>query len=149
MDQARTKTILDRYRDSAKLPRKYPDLHDHVLALAAAGKLIVIDEPVNKDTEMHPLVRWQYRGGIAEDARRGFLFDNVTDGKNRKFNCRVLVGGLSGRERDDHLHGTVRVSAGACTLREGRIGGCQQITYRSSKTENWINHCPTDARKRC
>ena len=73
MDQARTKTILDRYRDSAKLPRKYPDLHDHVLALAAADKLIVIDEPVNKDTEMHPLVRWQYRGGIEEKDRKAFL----------------------------------------------------------------------------
>ncbi len=44
------------------------------------------------------MVRWQFRGGIAEEARRGFLFDNVTDGKKRKYNCRVLVGGLSGSE---------------------------------------------------
>ena len=32
-------------------------LHAHVLALARAGLLVVVDEPVNKDTEMHPLVR--------------------------------------------------------------------------------------------
>jgi 3-polyprenyl-4-hydroxybenzoate decarboxylase len=30
----------------------YSDLHAHVLALAEAGKLRVIDEPVNKDTEI-------------------------------------------------------------------------------------------------
>ena len=64
MDAKRQNALLDRYRDAERLARNYPDLHDHVLALAEAGKLIVIDEPVNKDTEMHPLVRWQYRGGI-------------------------------------------------------------------------------------
>ncbi|MGZ9143088.1 MAG: UbiD family decarboxylase, partial [Candidatus Binatia bacterium] len=42
--------------------------------------------------------RWQYRGGIAEAQRRGFLFDNVVDGKGHKYNCSVLVGGLSGSE---------------------------------------------------
>ena len=47
-----------------------------MLALAAAGKLIIVDEPVNKDTEMHPLVRWQYRGGIEEPDRKAFLFTN-------------------------------------------------------------------------
>ena len=30
--------------------------------------------------------------------RRGFLFSNVTDGKKTKYNCSVLVGGLSGSE---------------------------------------------------
>ncbi|HEX5177608.1 MAG TPA: UbiD family decarboxylase, partial [Chthoniobacteraceae bacterium] len=44
------------------------------------------------------MVRWQFRGGIPESARRGFLFDNVTDGKKTKYNCRVLVGGLSSSE---------------------------------------------------
>ena len=57
-----------------------------------------IHREINKDSELQPLVRWQFRGGIAEEARRGFLFDNVTDGKKRKYNCRVLVGGLSGSE---------------------------------------------------
>jgi hypothetical protein len=62
---------LARYRDAARdASRNYADLHQHVLALARAGLLVVVDEPVNKDTEMHPLVRWQYRGGIPESERK-------------------------------------------------------------------------------
>lgn len=44
--------------------RPYQDLHEHVATLAEKGLLYVVDQPVNKDTEMHPLVRWQYRGGL-------------------------------------------------------------------------------------
>ena len=33
---------------------------------------------------MHPLVRWQFRGGIHEDDRKGFLFENVVDSKGRQ-----------------------------------------------------------------
>ena len=36
--------------------RGYPDLQEHLKALDAAGLLVTIDEPINKDTEMHPLV---------------------------------------------------------------------------------------------
>jgi 4-hydroxy-3-polyprenylbenzoate decarboxylase len=74
----------------------YPDLHDHVLSLARQGLLIVIDEPINKDTEMHPLVRWQYRGGIAEKDRKAFLFTRPVDGKGRSYDGAVLVAGLAG-----------------------------------------------------
>ena len=45
--------------------RRYPDLHDHVRALDKAGLLITVDRPINKDTKMHPLVRWQFRGSCA------------------------------------------------------------------------------------
>ena len=63
---------LERYRDGPPPhPRTYPDLHEHVLALAREGLLVIVDEPINKDTEMHPLVRWQYRGGIAEPRAQG------------------------------------------------------------------------------
>ena len=75
--------------------RAYPDLHAHVIALARAGLLHVIEEPINKDTEMHPLVRWQYRGGIPEAERKAFLFTHPTDGKGRKYDCAVLVAGLA------------------------------------------------------
>jgi 4-hydroxy-3-polyprenylbenzoate decarboxylase len=75
--------------------RGYPDLHDHVRALKAAGLLITVDRPINKDTEMHPLVRWQFRGGIAEKDRKAFLFTNVVDGKGRRYDIPVLVGGLA------------------------------------------------------
>src|SRR5580698_7766355 len=65
--------------------RAYPDLHDHIRALDKAGLLITVDRPINKDTEMHPLVRWQFRGGIEEKDRKAFLFTNVTDSKKRKY----------------------------------------------------------------
>jgi 4-hydroxy-3-polyprenylbenzoate decarboxylase len=86
---------LARYRDDARDDRRYPDLHAHVLALAHAGLLVVVDEPVNKDTEMHPLVRWQYRGGIPESERKAFLFTQPTDSKGRRYDCAVLVAGLA------------------------------------------------------
>jgi UbiD family decarboxylase len=76
--------------------RNYSDLHDHVLALARQGLLVVIDEPINKDTEMHPLVRWQYRGGIDEKDRKAFLFTQPVDSKGRKYGGAVLVAGLAG-----------------------------------------------------
>jgi len=75
--------------------RAYPDLHDHIRALDDAGLLIRVDRPINKDTEMHPLVRWQFRGGIAERDRKAFLFTNVVDTKGRKYDIPVLVGGLA------------------------------------------------------
>jgi 4-hydroxy-3-polyprenylbenzoate decarboxylase len=75
--------------------RGYPDLHDHLKALDDAGLLVTIDEPINKDTEMHPLVRWQFRGGIPEAERKAFLFTNVTDSLGRSFELPVVVGALS------------------------------------------------------
>jgi UbiD family decarboxylase len=75
--------------------RAYPDLHDHIRALEKAGLLITVERPINKDTEMHPLVRWQFRGGIAEKDRKAFLFTNVVDSKGRKYDIPVLVGGLA------------------------------------------------------
>src|SRR5262245_61978009 len=78
-------------------PRKppYPDLHDHVRALEKAGQLVRVDRPINKDTEMHPLVRWQFRGGIEEKDRKAFLFTNVADAKGKRYDIPVLVGGLA------------------------------------------------------
>jgi len=80
---------------SSSAKPSYPDLHDHVAALEKAGQLIRVDRPINKDTEMHPLVRWQFRGGIEEKDRKAFLFTNVTDSKGRKYDIPVLVGGLA------------------------------------------------------
>ncbi len=77
--------------------KPYNDLREFIAALDEHGKLYRIHKEINKDTELQPLVRWQFRG-LPEEARRGFLFDNVTDGKRRKYDCRVLVGGLAGSE---------------------------------------------------
>jgi UbiD family decarboxylase len=93
---ARASTALARYRDGPPAQaRSYPDLHEHVLALAREGLLVVVEEPINKDTEMHPLVRWQYRGGIPEGERKAFLFTQPTDSKGRRFDIAVLVAGLA------------------------------------------------------
>ena len=75
---------------------KYNNLHQHIDALRTAGLLIEVDREINKDTEMHPLVRWQYRGGIPEKERKAWLFTNVVDSKGRKFDVPVLVCGLAG-----------------------------------------------------
>src|SRR5688572_17938136 len=50
------------------------DLQQHLADLEAAGLLTRIDRPINKDTELNPLVRWQFIGGVPEEERRAFLF---------------------------------------------------------------------------
>ncbi len=80
-----------------KFSRPHNDLREFINALDEQGKLYRIHREINKDTELQPLVRWQFRG-LPEEARRGFLFDNVVDSKGHKFNCSVLVGGLAGSE---------------------------------------------------
>jgi len=41
---------------------------------------------------MHPLVRWQFRGGIPEAGRKAFLFTHVTGSKGRRYDIPVLIG---------------------------------------------------------
>jgi UbiD family decarboxylase len=75
--------------------RSYTDLHEHLRRLDKAGLLYKIDTPVNKDTEMHPLVRWQFRGGILEKDRKAFLFTNIVDSKGRRYDIPVVVGAFA------------------------------------------------------
>ncbi|MCK9915561.1 UbiD family decarboxylase [Microbacteriaceae bacterium K1510] len=77
---------------AVRASRGYADLHEHIERLDKAGLLYRIDAPVNKDTEMHPLVRWQFRGGIPERDRKAFLFSNVFDSKGRRFDMPVVIG---------------------------------------------------------
>jgi 4-hydroxy-3-polyprenylbenzoate decarboxylase len=71
------------------------DFQAHIADLEARGLLVRVDRPINKDTELHPLVRWQFLGGIAENARRAFLFTNVIDAKGRRYDIPVVVGALA------------------------------------------------------
>jgi len=71
------------------------DLQSHLADLEARGLLVRIDRPIDKDTELHPLVRWQFLGGIAENKRRAFLFTNVTDRTGRRYDMPVAVGALA------------------------------------------------------
>jgi len=75
--------------------RGYRDLHEHIAALDEAGLLVTVDEPVDKDAEMHALVRWQFVGGLKESERRAFLFRNVVNGKGRKYDLPIVVGALA------------------------------------------------------
>jgi UbiD family decarboxylase len=71
------------------------DLQSHLADLDARGLLVRIDRPIDKDTELHPLVRWQFLGGIAENKRRAFLFTNVIDCTGRRYDMPVAVGALA------------------------------------------------------
>ena len=74
---------------------RYPDLHEHLEELKKRGLLLTIDRPVDKDAELHPLVRWQFVGGMDEAERKAFLFTNVTDGRGRKYDIPVVVGAIA------------------------------------------------------
>ena len=76
-------------------PRQYPDLHDHLDRLEREGLLIRVKEPVDKDQEMHPLVRWQFRGGIKEKDRKAFLFEKPVDAKGNTYDIPVAIGILA------------------------------------------------------
>ena len=71
------------------------DFQTHLAALEAKGLLVRVDRPINKDTELHPLVRWQFIGGIPEEERRAFLFTNVVDSRGRHYDIPVAVGALA------------------------------------------------------
>ena len=71
------------------------DVQDHLARLEARGLLTRIDRPINKDTELHPLVRWQFQGGLAEEERRAFLFTHVVDSAGRRYDMPVAVGALA------------------------------------------------------
>jgi 4-hydroxy-3-polyprenylbenzoate decarboxylase len=81
-------------RDSATTAGPPLDFQEHLARLEAACLLTRIDRAINKDTELHPLVRWQFQGGLAEEQRRAFLFTNVVDGAGRRYGIPVVVGAL-------------------------------------------------------
>jgi 4-hydroxy-3-polyprenylbenzoate decarboxylase len=70
------------------------DFQEHLRALDACGLLTRIEREIDKDSELHPLVRWQFQGGLSEDKRRAFLFTNVVDGAGRRYDIPVAVGAL-------------------------------------------------------
>ena len=75
------------------------DFQAHLADLEAQGLLVRVERPINKDTELHPLVRWQFVGGFPEDARRAFLFTNVVDAKGRRYDMPVAVGAFASSPR--------------------------------------------------
>jgi UbiD family decarboxylase len=75
--------------------RAYPDLHDHLDSLRSRNLLVTVDEKIDKDSELHPLVRWEFVGGLPEADRKAFLFTNIVDGRGRKYKMPVVVGAIA------------------------------------------------------
>src|SRR5882724_3092632 len=96
--RTRSNAMLDQ-PDKRGIPGKTKgpalDFQQHLAALEAAGLVTRIERPIDKDTELHPLVRWQFVGGMPESKRRAFLFTNVVDSSGRKYDMPVVVGALS------------------------------------------------------
>ena len=73
--------------------RYFRDLRDFIAQLEQTGNLHRITDRIEKNSELMPLVRWQYQG-LLDDQRKAFLFDNVTDPEGKSYDCRVAVGVL-------------------------------------------------------
>src|SRR5664279_6403273 len=71
------------------------DLQEHIARLSERGLLTRIDRAIDKDSELHPLARWQFQGGLHEEDRRAFLFTNVIGAHGERYDIPVLVGGLA------------------------------------------------------
>ena len=102
-------TMTDTTTDPAA---PYPDLRAHLATLERQGLVVRIDRAINKDTQLHPLVRWQFRGGLQESDRKAFLFSNVVDSRGQTFRFPVLVGALAASAE------IYRIGIGAKTLAE-------------------------------
>jgi 4-hydroxy-3-polyprenylbenzoate decarboxylase len=97
-DSSERPSMLDkRGAENVKVKSSGPplDFQEHLARLDAHGLLRRIERAVNKDTELHPLVRWQFQGGLKEDERRAFLFTNVVDSSGRRYDAPVAVGALA------------------------------------------------------
>ena len=86
---AKTKKISPKGTEGPPL-----DFQAHLRALESHGLVTRIDRAIDKDRELHPLVRWQFQGGLREEDRRAFLFTNVVDGSGRRYDIPVAVGAL-------------------------------------------------------
>ena len=95
LDKSADAPAAQRAPHSSAPHRPALDFQAHLADLEARGLLVRVERAINKDTELHPLVRWQFLGGIPENARRAFLFTNVVDAKGRRYDMPVVVGALA------------------------------------------------------
>src|SRR5215475_5079113 len=89
--------VTDKKAASTQAPPH--DFQEHLARLEAQGLVVRVDRPIDKNTELHPLVRWQFQGGLHEDQRRAFLFSNVTDAAGHTYDMPVVVGALAASPR--------------------------------------------------
>ena len=77
----------------AKTRPYFRDLRDFISLLEETGNLHRISARIEKNSELMPLVRWQYQG-LPDSQRKAFLFESVTDPQGKNYDCRVAVGVL-------------------------------------------------------
>jgi 4-hydroxy-3-polyprenylbenzoate decarboxylase len=77
-------------------PEEYPygDLREYLAELEKKDLLVRVTRPVNKDTELVPLVRLQFRG-LPEKDRLAFLFEHVVDSSGRRYDGSVVMGAFA------------------------------------------------------
>ena len=68
----------------------FKDVREYLRELDRLGLLVRVSRPMNKDTEICPLVRWQFQG-LDTEQRKGWLFENVIDSRGRSFDAKVAV----------------------------------------------------------
>ncbi len=117
--------------------RPAADFQEHLAELEKRGLLVRIERPIDKDTELHPLVRWQFLGGVPENERRAFLFTNVIDAKGRRYDMPVAVGALAaspaiyavgmGRKVEEIGAAWMRAIANPIAPVEVAVAPCQEV----------------------
>src|SRR5438034_9579343 len=90
-------------RPTTRSGRGYPDLREHLDALDRAGLLVRVRRPMLAETEIHPLVRWQYRGGLPEEDWRAFLVEDVGTVKDDASPLRDAVRVLAAAKYDSPI----------------------------------------------
>ncbi|MFC1815479.1 UbiD family decarboxylase [Thermodesulfobacteriota bacterium] len=76
----------------------YKDLREWIKALEESNNLVRIRREINKDTELMPLVRWQYRG-LPENERKAFIFENIVDAKGKRYTMPVITACYAGTRK--------------------------------------------------
>jgi UbiD family decarboxylase len=74
------------------------DLRQHLAALDRHGLLVRVARTVDKDRELVPLVRLQFRG-LPTEERRAFLFESVGDARGRSFDAEVAIATFAASRR--------------------------------------------------
>jgi 4-hydroxy-3-polyprenylbenzoate decarboxylase len=69
----------------------YRSLKEYIEILESHQKLFRIRREVCHETELHPLMRWQFRG-LPESERRAFLFERVAGVTGHRYGMSVLAG---------------------------------------------------------
>ena len=137
--------MTDRSSEGAARPPM--DFQLHLKELERQDLLVHVDRPINKDTELHPLVRWQFLGGIPENDRKAFVFTNVVDAKGRRYDMPVVVGALAaspriyalgmGMEREEIGEAWNRAIANPIPPVVVNAPRCQEVVIRGDELERF------------